>query len=137
MWTPPYCEKQDSKELSPRLLERLLKWQHKILLRLKICTSQMVFKYVWTCLDSIQYKFLRFIWFLNMSRLVQNQYCYNLYDSQTCLNLIGFNMILIVTIHMILKHVYTCSELILLQFLWFSNMFKLVQDQYDMNWYNS
>jgi hypothetical protein len=50
----------------------------------------------------------------NMSKLVQIQYdtnCYDSYDSQmsehvqTCLNLFRFNMIQIVTIHMILKHV--------------------------------
>ena len=42
---------------------------------------------------------------------------------QTCLNLLRFNMI---WIDMILKHVWTCS-----------NMSKLVQIQYDTNWYNS
>ena len=45
----------------------------------------------------------------------------------TCLNLFRFNMIQIVTIHAILKHVWTCS-----------NMSKLVQNhEYDTNWYNS
>ena len=49
-----------------------------------------------------------------MSKLVQIQYdtnCYDSYESQTCLNLFRFNMIQIVTIHMILKHVDTCSYL--------------------------
>ena len=49
-----------------------------------------------------------------------------IYDFQTCLKLFRFNMIWIVTIHKILKHVWTCS-----------NMSKLVQIQYDMNCYNS
>ena len=49
-----------------------------------------------------------------------------MYDFQTCLNLFRFNMIWIVTIHVILKHVWTC---------W--NMSKLVQIQHDMNCYNS
>jgi hypothetical protein len=35
---------------------------------------------------------------------------YDSYDSQTCLNLFRFNMIQIVPIHMILKHVQTCSD---------------------------
>ena len=69
----------------------------------------------------------------NMYKLVQIQYgmnCCNSYDSQThvqtCLNFFRFNMIWIVTIHTILKHVWTCS-----------NMSKLVQIQYDMNCYDS
>ena len=41
---------------------------------------------------------------------------------QTCLNLFKFNMIWIVTIQMILKHVWTCT-----------NISELVQIQYDMN----
>ena len=45
---------------------------------------------------------------------------------QTCLNLFRFNMIQIVTIHTILKHFWTC---------W--NMSKLVQIQYDIYCYNS
>ena len=45
---------------------------------------------------------------------------------QTCLNLFRFNVIQIVAIFGILKHVWTC---------W--NMSKLVQIQYDMNCYNS
>ena len=58
--------------------------------------------------------------------------CYDIcriYDSQTCLNLFRFNMIQIATIHMILKHVYTCSDSIwyeLLRFIWFSNMLRRV-----------
>ena len=73
----------------------------------------------------------------NMSKLIQIQYdmnCYNSYESQTnmselvqtCLNLFRFNMIWIVAIHVILKHVWTC---------W--NMPKLGQIQYDMNCHNS
>ena len=99
-----------------------------------------------------------------MSKLVQNQYgtnCYdsqtclnlfrirqydvNCYNSQTCLNLFRFTKIWIVTIHMILKHVWTCSnkhvltcsESIWYELLRFSNMSKLVQNQYDMNCYDS
>ena len=70
----------------------------------------------------------------NMSKLVQNQYNMNCYNSLTCLNLFRINMIRIVTI---LKHVWTCSESIWYELLWFSNMSKLVQNQYDTNWYNS
>ena len=44
---------------------------------------------------------------------------------ETCLNLFRFNMIWIVTIIAILKHVWTCSS-----------MSKLVQIQYDTNCYN-
>ena len=62
-------------------------------------------------LVQIQYDTYCFIiWILNMSKLVQNQYYYDSYDSQTCLNLFRFNMIQIVPIHMILKHVQTCSD---------------------------
>ena len=43
----------------------------------------------------------------NMSKLVQNQYDTNCYDSQTCLNLFRINMIRIDTI---LKHVKTRNE---------------------------
>ena len=39
---------------------------------------------------------------------IQNQYDIN-FVSQTCLNLFRFNMVWIVMIHMILKHVWTCS----------------------------
>ena len=45
---------------------------------------------------------------------------------QTCSNLFRFNMIQIVRVHMILKHVWTC---------W--NLSKLVQIQHDMNCYYS
>ena len=80
---------------------------------------QTMIKIVWfsnmSKLVQIQYELLRFIRFSNMSEHVQ-----------TCLNLFRFNMIQIVTIHAILKHVWTC---------W--NMSKLVQIQYDMNCYNS
>jgi hypothetical protein len=108
-----------------------------------IVTIHMILKHVWTCSDSIWYKLLQLIWFSNMSKLVQIHYdtnCYNSYDSQTCLNLFRFNMIRIVTIHMILKHVWTCSDSIwyeLLRFIWFSNMSELVQNHYDTNWHNS
>ena len=45
-----------------------------------------------------------------------------MYYFQTCLNLFRFNMMWIVTIHRILKHVWTCS-----------NMSKLVQIQYEFS----
>ena len=50
-----------------------------------------------------------------------NLNCYNSYDSQTCLNLFRFNMIWIVTIHVILKHVWTCwnmSKHVQIQYIW-------------------
>ena len=101
---------------------------------IQIVTIHVILKHVWTC------------W--NMSKLVQILYdmnCYDSYDShrylnmfkQTCQNLFRFNMIRIVTIHMILKHVWTCSESIWHESLRFSNMSKLVQNQSDMNWYDS
>ena len=101
---------------------------------IRIVTIHVILKHVWTC------------W--NMSKLVQILYdmnCYDSYDShrylnmfkQTCQNLFRFNMIRIVTIHMILKHVWTCSESIWHESLRFSNMSKLVQNQSDMNWYDS
>ena len=43
------------------------------------------------CSESIWYELLRFMWFSNMSELVQIQYdmnCYNSCDSQTCLNML-------------------------------------------------
>ena len=84
-----------------------------------------------------------------MSELVQIQYdmnCYDSCDSQTCLNMLKYvwtcsdHMIWIITIHVILKHVLTCSDSIwykLLWFMWFSNMSELVQIQYDTNCYDS
>jgi hypothetical protein len=81
---------------------------------------------------------LRFVWFSNTSKLVQIQCDMNCYDLQfiwflnmsehvqTCLNFFRFNMIQVVTIHAILKHVWTC---------W--NMSILVQIQYDTNCYDS
>ena len=92
---------------------------HMILTDIWTCSN----KHVKTCSDSIWYELLRFIWFSNMSELVQNQYDMNRYDSQTCLNLFRINLI---WIDMILKHVWTC---------W--NMSKLVKNQSDMNWYDS
>ena len=92
---------------------------HMILKDIWTCSN----KHVKTCSDSIWYELLRFIWFSNMSELVQNQYDMNRYDSQTCLNLFRINLI---WIDMILKHVWTC---------W--NMSKLVQNQYDINCYDS
>ena len=104
------------------------------LFRFNMIWIDAILKHVWTC--------------SNMSKLVQIQYdmnCYDSYDShrylnmfkQTCQNLFRFNMIRIVTIHMILKHVWTCSESIWHESLRFSNMSKLVQNQSDMNWYDS
>ena len=104
-------------------------------------TCLNMLKHVWTCSDSIWYELLQFMWFSNMSEHVET--CLNLLDSiwykflqfmwfsnmseyvERCLNLFRFNMIWIVTIHVILKHVWTC---------W--NMSKLVQIQYDMNCYD-
>ena len=80
-----------------------------------------------------------------------------MYDFQACLNLLRFNMVWIVTIHRILKHVWTCwnmSEPVetclnffrfnmiwinaILKHVWTcTNLFKLVQIQYDMNCYDS
>ena len=87
-----------------------------------------------------------------MPKLVQIQYdmnCYDSNDSQTCLYLFGFNMIWIVmiqmilnisklvqiqydmnckwivTIHMILKHLYTCSESMRYKLIQFLNMSRL------------
>ena len=44
---------------------------------------------------------------------------------QTCLNLFRFNMILIVTIHRILKHVWTCLDSIWYELIHFLNMSRL------------
>ena len=82
--------KQDSKELSPRSLD-------KMLLKLQ-ANSQNV--------QNTQ--LLQFIWFSNISKVVQIPYETNWYDSydfQTCLNLFRFNTIQIFTIDVILKHV--------------------------------
>ena len=89
---------------------------------IRIVTIYSILKHVWTC------------W--NMSKLFQIQYdtnCYNSCDSQTCLNMFKHdwtcsdsNTIWIVTIHVIVKHVWTC---------W--NMSELVQIQYDMNCHDS
>ena len=88
-----------------------------------IVTTLMILKHVWIS--------------LNVSKIVQIQHdinCYDLYDSQTCLNmfkqtclnLFRLNMIWIAMIHAIFKHVWPC---------W--NMSKLAQIQYDMNWCDS
>ena len=103
----------------------------------QICLNML--KHVWTCSDSIWYELLWFMWFSNMSEHVE--ICLNLFrsydmnyydscDSQTCLNLFRFNMIQIVMIHVILKHVWTCSDSLrykLLSFMWFSNMSEHVE----------
>ena len=123
--------KKDSKELSPRSLD-------KMLLKLQV-NSQNVqstqlskfFKFsksskflkcskfkpcqIIILEYSIWYELLRFIQFSNMFEHLQ-----------TCLNLFRFNMIQIVTIHAIFKHVWTCSKLS-----------KLDQIQYDTNCYDS
>ena len=75
-------------------------------------TCLNMFKHVKTCSDSIWYQLLQFMWFSNMSEPVE-----------TCLNLFKFIMI---WIDAIFKHVWTCS-----------NLSKLVQIQYDMNWCDS
>ena len=119
--------KQDSKELSPRSLD-------KMLLKLQV-NSQNV--------QNTQ--LLQFIWFSNISEHVQ-----------TCLNLFRFNMIQIVTIHTtclnMMKHVLTCLESIWYELKWFSNtsehvqtclnlfkfnMIRIVTIQYDTNCYDS
>ena len=100
-------------------------------------TCLNMLKHVYTSSDSIWYELVQFMRFSNMSEHVE-----------TCLNLFRFYMIWIVMIHMILtdiwtcsnKHVKTCSDSIwyeLLRFIWFSNMSELVQNQYDMNCYDS
>ena len=99
-----------------------------------------MYEHVQTCLDLFRFNMiwivtlLKHVWTCsNMSKLVQVQYdmnCCDSYDSQTCLtgqvqtrlNLFRFTMIWIATIHTLLKHVWTCS-----------NMSKFVQIQYDMN----
>jgi hypothetical protein len=80
-------------------------------------------KIYWTCLDYSHMNWYNSRNMLiprssNMSKLVQNQYDTNCYDSQTCLNLFRINMIWI-------------------DMIWFSSISKLVQNQYDTNWYNS
>ena len=94
--------KQDSKELSPRSLDKML-----LKRQVNVQSTQLsnFFKF------SKSSKFSKILW---------------IYDFQTCLKLFRFNMIWIVTIHKILKHVWTCS-----------NMSKLVQIKYDTNCYNS
>ena len=70
------------------------------------------------------------LWFMQFSKM--SEYF------QTCLNLLRFNMIWILTIHRILKHVWTCSNkhvqtcsgsiwYKLLLFIWFSNISEQVQ----------
>ena len=134
-----FLDKQDSKELSPRSLD-------KMLLKLQVNSQNIQSTQLSKCFKSS--KSSKSCKFSNMSKLVQILYdlnCYDSYDShrylnmfkQTCQNLFRFNMIRIVTIHMILKHVWTCSESIWHESLRFSNMSKLVQNQSDMNWYDS
>ena len=95
-------KEQDSKELSPRSLDKIL-----LKRQVNVQSTQLsnFFKF------SKSSKFSKILW---------------IYDFQTCLKLFRFNMIWIVTIHKILKHVWTCS-----------NMSKLVQIKYDTNCYNS
>ena len=80
-----------------------------------------------------------------MSKHVQIQYdtnCYDSNDSQTCLNLFGFNILWFVTIHIFSQ---TCLNLFRINKIWIlkhvrtwnQNMFKLFQIQYDTNCYNS
>ena len=95
------------------------------------CDSQTclnMFKHVQTCSDSIWHELIQFMRFSKMSEHVE-----------TCLKLFRFNMILwIVTIYMILNHVWTCSNkhvltcsdsiwYKLLQFMRFSNMSEHVE----------
>ena len=91
---------------------------HMILTDIWTCSN----KHVKTCSDSIWYELLQFIWFSNMSELVQNQYDMNRYDSQTCLNLFRINTI---WIDIILKRVQTCSESIWYKLIQFLNMSRL------------
>ena len=90
------------KKLSPRSLDKML-----LKRQVNVQSTQLsnFFKF------SKSSKFSKILW---------------IYDFQTCLKLFRFNMIWIVTIHKILKHVWTCS-----------NMSKLVQIKYDTNCYNS
>ena len=98
--------------------------------RLKRIESKIAQKYAPKAMYKSILKMFKALNCLNSSNSL-NLNCYNSYDSQTCLNLFRFNMIWIVTIHVILKHVWTCwnmSELVqiiwyeLLRFMWFSNM---------------
>ena len=67
------------------------------------------------------------------------QTCHNAFDaiwynSQTCLILFRINVIWIVTIHMIFKHVYSCSESIWYELIQFLNMSK--HDEIHKIWVN-
>ena len=91
----------------------------------------------------IRYELLLFIWFSNMSKLVQIQYDKNCYNSIRY-ELLQFNTIRIVTIQYD-TNCYNSIRYKLLQFIWFSNISKLVQiknmilkcTKYDMNCYDS
>ena len=74
---------------------------------------------IWRLLSKCQIK-----WVItpNFYALLRKAELYNSYDSQTCLNLFWFNMIQIVMIHMILKHVWTCSESLWYELIQFLNM---------------
>ena len=104
--------------------------QDSLLNDFQTCLNLFKFNMIWI---AIIHMILKHVWTgSNMSKLDQIQYdmnCCDSYDSQThvqtCPNLFRFNMIWIVTIHTIFKHVCTCS-----------NMSKLVQIQYDINCYD-
>ena len=93
-------------------------------------------------------KFSKFFWqFSNMSKLVKIQYdmnCYDSYDSQTCLNmfkqtclnLFRFNMIQIVLIHTILKHVQTCLNLFRFNMIWIVTIHMILKHVYTIKWQN-
>ena len=125
--------KNNSKESSPRSLERLL----KILLRFKMLPW---LKYSFKPLSTMhrgafcQFPF-RWIYSYGSNKSTgketgKTHLCAMWWNSLTCLNLFRINnMLWIVTNHMILQHVWTCLDSIwyeLLQFIWFSNMFKHV-----------
>ena len=104
-WYPSM--KQDSKELSPRALDKMLLKRQVNTQNVRSTQLSKFFKF------SNSYKLSKF-------------FCMIFKHAWTCSNMFRFNMIQIVTIHAILKYVWTC---------W--NMSKLVQIQYDMNCYDS
>ena len=82
---------------------------------IQIATIHANFKHVWTC------------W--NMSKLVQIQYdiyCYNSYDSQTCLNLFRINMMQY-TIRFDAIQFQTCLNLFRINMIWIDTILKHVK----------
>ena len=107
-------------------------------------------EHVQTCINLFRFKIYELLQFMRFSKMSKHvESCLKLFRfnmiwivmihmiwsvtihhvwtlKQTCLNLFRLNLIWINTIHIILKHVWTCL-----------NMSKLVQNQYDMNWFYS